>query len=411
MLHKIEIENFGSIGKPVVLDLTVSQAIESDRIVDDSVSGLRVPRRTFLFGANASGKSMLLRAVTATVGFALGRINWPLGQYSPFLPFNSNEFQIAPTRIQLELTGTLSGRDEDSAYLIYELVIGRKVSHSKAAGLRPQEYVDSEQLRIRSFRGKSRRVFSRQAKITEEGIDYDYKMGPEFELTHNDQRLKFVGPTRSLISVLAEYNHQLSIDLRERSSFFSNASVYFDKTESPNVQGATTYYQNNPDVLAALKQRLRILDLGLTDVYLDQQGSTVVPHFAHQGHSHPLSILFESDGTQSFYRLFPALFYGYSAGALTLLDEADRDLHPLMLPEIFGWFLEQGVANDAQLIATCHNPYLLEHLTKEEIVIVEKSSDGQTQAYPLAKLPATRRDQNLYAKYLSGVLGGVPRFG
>ena len=67
MLHKIEIENFFSIGDRQVIDLRARKS------VDDTLGRLskiyvgsddRAPNVVALFGPNASGKSNVLRAIT-----------------------------------------------------------------------------------------------------------------------------------------------------------------------------------------------------------------------------------------------------------------------------------------------------------------------------------------------------------
>ena len=56
-----------------------------------------------------------------------------------------------------------------------------------------------------------------------------------------------------------------------------------------------------------------------------------------------------------------------------------------------------------------HNATLLEHLVKEEVYFAEKDEAGKTHLYGLADVKGVRRDENIYAKYLAGAYGAVPR--
>ena len=54
---------------------------------------------------------------------------------------------------------------------------------------------------------------------------------------------------------------------------------------------------------------------------------------------------------------------------------------------------------------------LLDELEKEEVLVVEKDQSGATHVHGAQDVTGLRRDARLYAKYRSGALGGVPRFG
>ena len=94
-----------------------------------------------------------------------------------------------------------------------------------------------------------------------------------------------------------------------------------------------------------------------------------------------------------------------------MIDEFDTLLHPVILPEVLGWFYDpERNSKNAQLFMSCHSATLLEDLTKEEGVITEKDAHGRTKVFSLKDVKV-RRDDNLYKKYLGGALGGVPVVG
>jgi AAA15 family ATPase/GTPase len=134
--------------------------------------------------------------------------------------------------------------------------------------------------------------------------------------------------------------------------------------------------------------------------------------FKHSGLQVEMPWILESHGTQAFIKMFPMLTITLSQGGICVIDEFDASIHPLVLPELIGWFYDGGSRNkdDAQLWFTCHSVSLLDDLTKEEIIICEKDRRGRTKAHSLMDVKV-RRDENLYRKYLSGAYGGVPQLG
>ncbi|MDP3525582.1 MAG: AAA family ATPase, partial [Hoeflea sp.] len=67
MIYKLEIENFYSVRERQVIDLTVGKKVpeEPGRLVPiHDGSEERAPRLIAIYGANASGKSNVLRAIT-----------------------------------------------------------------------------------------------------------------------------------------------------------------------------------------------------------------------------------------------------------------------------------------------------------------------------------------------------------
>lgn len=123
-----------------------------------------------------------------------------------------------------------------------------------------------------------------------------------------------------------------------------------------------------------------------------------------------LSLQFESQGTRNFFTLYPAIWNVLSLGGIAVLDELDNDIHPMMLVEIIQKFQSESTNPfNAQLIMSCHDATLLQHLVKEEVYLTEKKFSGRTVVYGAKNIQRVRRDTNLYAKYLSGALGAIPR--
>jgi|HigsolmetaAR202D_1030399.scaffolds.fasta_scaffold00471_9 Predicted ATPases len=120
----------------------------------------------------------------------------------------------------------------------------------------------------------------------------------------------------------------------------------------------------------------------------------------------------ESDGTQRFFDLLPML-YDLSVGKgnrVYVVDEISRSLHPQLTQLIMDTHLARDNAdNHSQLIITTHETFLLDlgTLRRDEIWFTEKQEDGSTDLYSLSDFQA-RYDKDVRRDYLIGRYGAIP---
>ena len=97
-------------------------------------------------------------------------------------------------------------------------------------------------------------------------------------------------------------------------------------------------------------------------------------------------------------------------GTTFFLDEFDLKLH-LRLAE----FLLDVVraTHNLQMVFTSHNPLLIEttKLRLEQIVIVNKQSDGNSEFIPLCDYEGINKRTDIQKAYLQGRFDGVPYTG
>lgn len=153
---------------------------------------------------------------------------------------------------------------------------------------------------------------------------------------------------------------------------------------------------------------IRPLDITTEDGKSAQIYMPFGQHRSNDGRTFELSFFEESSGTQSAFVLLERLLTALEYGGLAVIDEIDNDLHPHLMPRILDWFrFEHSNPHQAQLIFTCHTPELLNHLQKHQLYLCEKR-DQCSEAWRLDEVQGLRADDNLYAKYMAGALGGVP---
>ena len=175
----------------------------------------------------------------------------------------------------------------------------------------------------------------------------------------------------------------------------------------------------------ALPERLReiLIDLEKTQTEVSgnqPQGTSLAEYlqryieFQHEGDSDGF-ILKEEDesrGTQVWIdSIFPALYALYH-GALLIVDELDSSLHPTLLREFIHYFQDEEInTKGAQLIFTTHDLTLLgnhptEALDRNEVWFVEKQQ-SISELIALSEY-SPRDNHNIEKRYLQGVFGAVP---
>lgn len=132
-------------------------------------------------------------------------------------------------------------------------------------------------------------------------------------------------------------------------------------------------------------------------------------HLCQNNKDVELEINQESDGTQRLIDLIPILSKdnAHKIPLTYIIDEFDRSLHPNLAKKFFELFL--SLNNRDQLIVTTHQSELLDNqlLRRDEIWFVQKEWDQSTRLYSLNDY-STRFDKDIHKAYLEGKFGGVP---
>ena len=397
MFHKIAIENFFSIAERQELDLKVPGNAPDLICFRDSqaIAGQRLPLIAAIYGPNASGKSTVLRAITATATFVQHSFGLQPNSSIPFFnPYAHNDWMSRPTKILIEYDGQL-GATAAPAVFRYELHIEND----------PKQFAKEVIFESLSYapHGKFRRIFERSRQA--------FLFGREFGITDSDTRTQSIRPNASIISTLAQLNHKLSNDFILSLQGLKTNIAGLDKSIGglPNI---LSFYAHHPDYLKRLNHELSRLDLGLEEMKIYPGTPGPLAMFKHVGLDSEIILAQESAGTRRFIEIFPLLQFVLDNGGLAVIDELDSDIHPNLIPELFRWFYDkQRNKKGAQLIFTAHNPTILDELQKEQAFFSEKPSGKSTQIFGARDIKGLRREPSLMKKYLSGELGAVPHIG
>ncbi len=169
---------------------------------------------------------------------------------------------------------------------------------------------------------------------------------------------------------------------------------------------------------------LQWADMGIHEVRLDRvheppvaspSNTSLEFRFLHEGHPEAwLQLDQESSGTRELFHLVVPLVQALRDGGLLLVDELESSLHPALARQIVELFHNSDTnPKNAQLLFTTHETRLMGRdpegpvLRPDQVWLTEKSSDGATRLYSLAEYQL-QADANPETGYLQGRFGAVP---
>jgi AAA15 family ATPase/GTPase len=119
----------------------------------------------------------------------------------------------------------------------------------------------------------------------------------------------------------------------------------------------------------------------------------------------------ESSGTQRVIAFVPFILNRLKGGAVLVVDEFERSLHPEIAQYILGLFNDPEVnTKGAQFIFATHDTTLLSpenKLRRDQINLVEKNVKGETEMFAVSDIKGIR-EGNYEKWYLEGRLGALP---
>lgn len=118
----------------------------------------------------------------------------------------------------------------------------------------------------------------------------------------------------------------------------------------------------------------------------------------------------ESNGTKRLFYLIGMLLSGKMNDKVIVIDEIEKGSHPNLISKLIGDFQKINKDTNAQLIYTSHLASLMDSvLRKDEVYFVEKDINGCSSIYSL--LDFKDRTTVVSKKYLDGRFGATPDLG
>ncbi len=403
MLRHLTFRNFCSFRDPGELVLTTSARTPTDDSFVESRCGDKITVLCGVFGANASGKTNLLKAL-AFLNFFL-RHSYRSLKPEDRIPVDSFfGAEGKPVKLAAEFEGQGRLYRYELALTATEVVEERLLQRSD---------------QTRSFRtlllrkaGKRGPLLSQPDGFTDlDALRALLKDRPNASML-----------SAGLVTGRAEFTKMFASFGR----FETNVDRFGKAETAPGnrtteIIGCARYFQENPHFKEDLEDRLKRADLGIEafaikdreiqDPETGKMRTIPVPFVTHRSgdRSFELPLMHESSGTKRLFLLLGAFLPVLTEGGMAVIDEMESDLHPHLIPLLLDLFTDTATnPKRAQLLFTCHHVEVLNQLAKEQIVLVQKDGDCVSSLRRLAELKGVKRDENYFANYNSGRYEAVP---
>jgi AAA15 family ATPase/GTPase len=410
MLVEFRMKNFRSFRDETALKVIASsdKSTQTDNVfVTGNKSVSRLLRSMAIYGANASGKSNLVRGMQVMRAIVDTSASLQVGQ----------ELNVQPFRLDPEVSGTPT--EFEITFLL------ENVRYQFGFTLTTKRIV-SEWLIV--YKTTQPSTWYERRFVAEKGQD---------EYTFSSQLLgtkviwgENTGENTLFLSRAVQMNSE---QLRPIFNFVARGLVIFENGAIPIPNYTVSHIANNSPT--GVKKFLSAADISINDITLQKEkafsrGVTMdlatgkmeaVPMEEQELHS-PLfhhktragSAIFnfndESEGTQRLFALAGPLFEILQRGQVLVVDELHRGLHELLVRQLIMMFHDKETnRKGAQLIFTTHDTSLLDGdlLRRDQIWFTEKDEDQASRLYPLTDF-SPRKGEAREKGYLSGRYGAIP---
>lgn len=423
MIIDFKIKNYRSIKEETIFSLEASGAKgKSDNVAEITVKNgkkFRLLKTAVIYGANASGKSNLLRGFWAFKNL-IDRsfrydVNDPLSQADPFA-FDNDTIE-RPSEFTLNFIGW-----DKIQYIYY-------ISISKYEGIIEES--------LKYYPEKSQKLIYKRTgrKIS--------TLNPE--IFTEKYSSKTINPKRLFLSELGNSGNEYWENLR---NYFVLGNVVLNNAAYGPKHGLTEnakrIFESSDKEMIEVKNRIiklvQLSDLGIQDLGLtkEQQDDDIVIddemynspkvfkrfktlHYVYRNNKidgqRELDLLKQgSTGTIALVGLSAEILLslGMKNGRPIWIDEIDNSMHPYLCRFLISLFHHPLTnPNNSQLIFATHETTLLDrnNFRKDQIWIASKDKFGSTKLYSIFDLDIEGlRDDIPFDKwYMSGKFGGLPK--
>jgi len=376
MVLEIALTNFFSINEKITLDLQAAniQTKEARALAENtfSVGGERLLKTVAIYGANASGKSNIIKGVKAAVDMILDSHNYNEGDNFGFKPFK------------------FGGNNAPSEFYIRFIV--NEIEHEYSFSCTREEII-TESLYYYP-KGRKALIFSRDER----------KSGgkkEKYEFTTVIRRPMDVASNTSRKTLFLSRASQMDRDKAKEIYRWFNEQLVFSYRGNTSAVTDRFLGDNKEAVLRVLKAA----DSDIVEFsYKDGELTT----FHRRNPLLPFDFnTEESEGTKILFRIMLTVMDVVRNNKTMFLDEVETSLHTRLVEYLINLFHN---SRSAQLVFTTHNTHLLDmsRFRKDQIFFVNKRDDGSSDLYSLFDYKDFREKMDLEKAYLQGRFDAVP---
>lgn len=423
MIQSLSIQNYLSFKEEVTFsfEATNDKKLEDYQVVEVA-KGVKLLKLGIVYGANASGKSNLLRAFEFLKVFWLkttdskdedtGVIPFLLDAFTPKEPSKfkllffiggvkyAYSLEISNDHVLSEKLDFYPGTQPASIFErkrnnnVSEIIFGPKIRVSQIA---------KNEIAIKCLPNMSFFAAYNQVNIDIPSVNaavkwisnqYMDSINPKTHLINYSEGLisKNIKIKESVLSYLQKADLNIS-DINSRVINEDISDYFISKIEKLNPP---------KEELEQLKKKRKI---SVTKTTFEHK----VVGKDNSESVYNLPIECQSEGTQRIFGLSGIIITTLERNAFLAIDEIESKLHPRLIEYVLERFLRES--EQSQLLVTIHYDGLLEEddlLRKDNIWFTEKKEDASTELYSLSDFKAVNRITSLQKAYKYGKFGAIP---
>lgn len=369
----------------------------------EKVADVEVLKSSVIYGANGSGKSNFIDAISFVKNLVSNSINHQPGQGI------------------LQVPHKLEGYERKSNYKIQFVVDGIRY----AFGFSLRNMLVVEEYLYYFPNGRQTKIFERDGE--------EYSAGRNFRDRFNSCK-DVLKPNRLMLSCAANFSSVDEVTAAYR--FFNDELVIYNSGNQENWMNYSLHQINASEkVKATVLKFLNALGTGIKDIYVDIKKEDLdvshLPPFLsdefkkillqekidaisakvqYEGFETDL-ISEESTGIKKLFGILCPFIDIIANGKVLVCDELESNLHESLLFGLVKQFVNTRGSKPAQLIFTTHETGLLnlDLFRRDQIWFTEnKSADRSTELFSLTEIRNVRKDENFGKGYIAGKYGAIP---
>lgn len=442
MLFRVTIENYKSFDQREELSLISSSKIQAHKTHRTKIKQTNILKHTVVYGANASGKSNLVKAIafikkTLVEGLTMNSAN----DFCKNRPENQNkesifelQFTVGNKFYAYGFNAILSKREITEEWL-YELmqdgtahnlfardkdkpiILGEDVKASASERNRFSVYSED-------FIGHNNQLFlaemNRGKKYEEDSKLVFFKNIFDWIMNH----IIVINPSIGISNTDAYYSEE-SLDSISNliKSFDTGVSEIKTKKITPEEMCRMVPKEVLTGIFTDLKRQMQLSNVprmkmtwrladGFFNIRIDENKEPEITTIIlkHKKSIFDFDFNEESDGTKRLFDLIDMLM-NKKEDLIFVVDELERSLHPKLTEHFLKLFMEAHKEDRDQLLFTTHEDAIMDQelFRRDEIWFVERDKTNVSKLYSLDRFKE-RYDKKLSKAYLEGRYGAIPIF-
>lgn len=376
MILEFRLGNIFSFRNEITLDLQAAKIqTEKGKALSGNlftVGGEQFLKSISVFGANASGKSNVIKGIHTCVEMIRSSHTYNEDTVFNVAPFKFDGYDQKPSSFYVRFM--LDGIEYEYSFTMTRTEILTEKLYYYPKGRRSM-------------------VFSR-----------DESKGPDkknvYEFKQAIKRPMDVAANTSRKTLFISRASQMDRDIAKQVFRFFSEDVVLDYKES--AMSIEAFMKTRQEQILEI---LNTADSDIVDIKI-QGNSLKTFHRCNPEIAFDFDIE-ESEGTKTLFHMMLSIIDIILNGRTLLIDEIDTSLHPHLVEYIINLF---NNSDHAQLIYTTHNTHLLntDFQRRDQVYFVNKRDDGCSDLYSLYDFKDFRDTFDMEKAYLQGRFDAIP---